>query len=199
MTILNMPLSTAFSSALWGLQTNTQVWENPFTRTHQTKELPGTRWVATYTYVPQKRKERAEVEAFLAKLRGSSGRFYAFNPINQGLMGVGGDNPKVAGADQVGNTLFTDGWANSATVMEVGDEFQVGNELKRVVEPVLSDGFGNAVIVFEPPLRQPPADNAPIVTERPKCIMRLVDDNQVSINQGTAGFAEITFSAVEVI
>lgn len=198
MTILSMPTGLKPSSATWALVTNTQVWTSPFTRQVQVKELPGTQWAATYTFPVSKRADRAALEAFMMQLRGASGRFYAYNPQNQGLMGAGGGTPKVAGPGQVGSSINTDGWPVDTLVMKVGDEFQVGNELKRLVQDANSDAGGNALLVFEPPIRTSPVDNADIITDAPKCVMRLADDNQVSITEGADGFASISFSAVEV-
>ena len=198
MTILSMPEDMAFDAVTWALQTNTSTWESPFTRATQTKELAGARWVATYSMPAYKRADRAKAMAFLAKLRGAAGRFYAYNPSNMGLLGAGGGAPIVAGPDQTGSSLLTDGWPADTLVLKAGDEFQIGAELKQVVDDVLADENGIATINFEPPLRHRPADNTPIILDKPSCIMRLVDDNQNSFNEDVAGFATITFSAVEV-
>ena len=197
MTIINMPANLPFKNVTWGLQTNTQTWISPLSGTAQTRELPGARWVATYQFAPSKRTERAALEVFLMQLRGSAGRFYAFNPVNDGLFGAGGGTPKVAGPNQTGSALVTDGWPASAAELTAGAEFPVGTERKRVTADVPADGAGIATINFEPVLRTSPADNADIVTDKPTCVMRLVDDNQVSVSQDVAGFAEISFSAVE--
>ena len=61
-----------------------------------------------------------------------------------------------------------------------GDYFQVGNELKKVVEHVPTNGAGEATIVFTPIIRRSPADLASIITTNPAFVAMLADDNQAA-------------------
>lgn len=197
MTILAMPAGVKFKAVRFGLRTNTQTHTSPLSGTTQTLEMPGAHWVATYSAIPYTRTQAAALQAWLIRLRGASGRFYGYNPQNTALLGSGGGTPKVNGGSQVGGSLDTDGWPADTLVLLAGDEFQIGDELKMVMVDVLTNGSGEATIIFEPPLRTSPADNADIITDTPKCIMRLIDDGQAAWQAEADGFMEITFNAEE--
>ncbi len=181
----------------WALKTNTLLFTSPLSRETQSLELTGARWEVTYTLTPHNKVEAGVINAFLVGLRGAANSFYGFDPDRKTPQGTGNGTPLVNGASQVGTSLITDGWANSETVLKAGDYFQVGNELKMVTADVTSDGSGNATIAFEPVLRAAPADNATIITTNPKCIMRLVDDNQAGWDTNNNSLYGYTFSAVE--
>jgi hypothetical protein len=80
----------------------------------------------------------------------------------------------VVGADQTGSSLNTNGWVPGST-LKAGDFIGVNGELKMVVTDV-ETADGNLTIPFEPPLRESPPDDEPIVIVRPTCLMRLTED-----------------------
>lgn len=193
---ISMPSGIEFRSCNFSLKSNTQIFTSPFNGATQRQEFPGARWMATYTLVPKKRADIAAIQAFLAKLRGASNTFYGYDPYGLTPRGTAGGTPLVNGADQVGGTLITDGWSAGATLL-TGDYFTVNSELKMVTDDATADGSGNMTINFEPVLRNSPADNAPLTTTSPTCIMRLLDDDQTGWDMNESGFYDITFSAVE--
>lgn len=193
----NLPAGIEIRSARFGLKTNTQLFTSPLSADTQRAELPGARWFATYTLVPRKREDEAAIQAFLVDLAGPAGSFYGYDPAATALLGAGGGTPLVKNGSQVGSTLTTDGWPNSTLVLKKGDYFTVNGEYKMITADVTSDGSGNATLTFKPNLRSSPADNAPITTTGPTCIMRLVDDDQAAWDVNEAGFYDITFSAIE--
>lgn len=80
-------------------------------------------------------------------------------------IGLLGGTPRVAGANQTGTTLLTNGWSNNTAVLNVGDvisipsifavnpqiRFSNGTPFSVVVQaPVVSDGSGNATITIYP-------------------------------------------------
>lgn len=198
MTILSLPSGIPIQKARFGLQSNTQIHVSPLSRTAQRVEFPGARWVAEYHLAPTKRADVAAIQAFLAKLRGAAGSFYGYDPSATTPRGVATGTPLVNGADQTGTTLVTDGWTSGVTgILKAGDYFQVGNELKMLVADVNSNGSGQATLTFEPPWRDSPADNAPIIVSSASCVMGLIDDDQVAWDVDEALFYGISFSAIE--
>lgn len=193
---INFP-ACRISDCRFGIKTNTLLFQSPLSGSTQRLSLPGARWEATYTLTPHNKSEAGVILAFLVSLDGSANSFYGFDPDRKTPQGTGNGTPLVNGGSQVGSTLVTDGWANSETVLKAGDYFQVGNELKMITEDITSDGSGNATLVFKPVLRSSPADNASIITTNPKCIMRLVDDNQAGWDTNLNSLYGFTFSAVE--
>ena len=77
-TVHQMP-SIPFMAISWSIVANTQTSSSPFTSAGQTNELAGSRWKASFSYNQGvgKDKDIGKIRAFLAKLRGASGRFYA--------------------------------------------------------------------------------------------------------------------------
>jgi hypothetical protein len=179
MTTLTMPTAPKFKQARFALASNALIHASPLNGTVQTVEFPGARWQLTAALPPMHRTTASDWQAFFTKLRGLAGRFYAGDPNASVPRGTALGTPLVNGGSQTGTSLITDAWTpTQAQALLPGDYFQVGTELKIVVATVVADGSGNATITFEPPLRASPANNAPIITSNPVCIMRLTDPSQ---------------------
>jgi len=181
----------------WQLISNTQSFTSPLDKTTQTLELPGSRWLATLQYPSMTDAEARIMIAFLASLRGMSGRFTLFDHSHQTPAGVATGTPLVNGASQTGGTLITDGWTVSTTgILKAGDYIGVNGELKMVTVDANSDASGNATLTIEPVLRASPADNAVITTAAPTGTFRLADDGQTKL-QSTAQNRRLTLTCIE--
>jgi len=195
---IDMPLSPGFTLCRFGLETNTQRFESPLTKTIQRVSLGGARWIATYSLPAMNRNQAAAWKAFFDLLDGSVNTFNAFDPDCVTPRGAVGGTPLVKGGSQTGASILTDGWPANTVVLKTGDAFSFG-ELKRATSDVLSDGSGNATIPFKPVIRTSPADNAPIVTSKPTCTMILADDSQAIWECDHNGiYQPKTFTALEV-
>jgi hypothetical protein len=78
----------------------------------------------------------------------------------------------VNGASQTGSALNVDQLPVSTNgLLLMGDQFEVitsrGSELKRVTAPLNSNSSGQGYLMFEPPLRGSPADNAAVIIHQP--------------------------------
>lgn len=203
MTILSMPTTPGFSTASFGLKSNTQTFTSPLSGAQQVVELTGARWYATYNVPPLSAAQAGDWLAFLTKLRGQANTFYGFDPARTTAQGALGGTPLVNGASQTGNSLVTDGWSASVTgVMKAGDylayDTSSSRSLHMVVADANSNAGGNATFSIEPSIRVSPADDAAIITASPSCVMRLTAD-AVTWNETTAKTFGITFSAEEAI
>jgi hypothetical protein len=195
---ITMPTYPNFTNCRFGLQTNSQTFTSPLTNTTQRLLLAGARWVATYSLPAMTRAQAAPWKAFFDLLEGSVNTFNGFDPDNKHPRGTAGGTPLVNGASQTGSSIITDGWLANTTVLKAGDYFSFG-ELKRATADVLSDGSGNATISFKPAIRSAPADNTPIVTATPTCLMTLADDMQAMFMCDQNGiYQPLTFNAIEV-
>jgi len=172
MAILTFP-SVLPSSAEWQLVSNTQQFKSPFDGSIQSSELPGARWHVSLTFPNQTSSTARVLAAFLASLRGESGRFYLHDHTQPLPRGTIAGNPVVSGAAQTGASINTSGWTGT---LLAGDMIGIGGELKMVT----ADVTGPGLIQFEPPLRQSPADASPIVTNKPTAVFKLTGDNQAS-------------------
>jgi hypothetical protein len=115
--------------------------------------------------------------AFLAQLRGRSGRFYLYDHSLPTPRGVATGTPLVNGASQTGSTLITDGWTPSTTgIMKAGDYVGFNDELRILTADADSDVGGNATLSLDSPMRSSPANNAVITVIKPKAIMMLTQD-----------------------
>jgi len=183
---------------VWGLRSNTQTFESPLSGAVQTLEMPGARWVVSFSMPSLNSADAATLRAFLVRLRGEAGRFYLHNMAQARPRGVATGTPLVNGAGQTGTSLATDGWTPSqAGILKAGDFIGVGGELKMVVQDCDSDATGAATIVFEPPLRASPADNAALVTNKPTAIFKL-DESRSAWTTNAPGLDSFSIAATEV-
>ncbi len=160
--------------ASWKLVSNTQVFRSPLSGAIQTVELPGARWHAELTFEKLSHAQARELAAFLVRLRGQAGRFRLHDHTHPQPFGAATGAPVVAGSGQTGTSLNTSGWTPSTPgILQPGDYFSTAGELKMVVATADSDANGNATIVFEPPLRTSPADQATITVDKPTAVMML--------------------------
>jgi hypothetical protein len=166
------------NSVEWGLRSNTQISRSDLNGAVQTLALPGDTWVGTLTFTNKLDPDARILRAFITSLRGQAGRFY-LSPPGYRRAGIGTGTPLVKGAAQTGSTITTDGWgANQTAAICAGDYFQIGTELKMCTADTNTNGVGEMIISFVPPIRVAPADNAAIVITSPKAIMMLQDAKQ---------------------
>lgn len=202
MTIYTLPTIVA-TELKWSLQTNTMTFSSPLSNATQRMELPGARWSASLSFRDLQQAEHREWMATLAQLRGAAGSCYLSPSFGNPLMGAGGGNPVVAGANQTGNSLTISGGPNSATAwLKKGDYFSFDNglgqrELKIVTAAVNTNGSGAATITFEPPIRSAPANGAAVEINAPSAIMRLVDDSQAQWTITGRRFGSATVQFIE--
>ena len=187
---------TAPGAMTWKLKSNTRSSQSPFSGSIQTREIPGARWMVSFTMEDLDEEDAAPLQAFLAKLRGRSGRFYLHNFARPTPRGTIAGTPLVKGAAQTGTSLNIDGCTVGTTLVP-GDFFGVNGELKMVVATATADGSGEMTVVFEPPLRAAPADNAAIVTDKPTATFMLTND-ETTWSVKAPLFTSIPFDCVEV-
>lgn len=201
MTTYSIPSGVKIISSRFGLEYNSQVFTSPLSNAQQVLELTGARWTASYTLAVYKANSDAaeEIKSFLMKLRGMANDFNAYDPDYDGARGTVSGAPQVMGGSQTGNSLICDGFANNSNVFKDGDYFSVNGEFKRITQSITSNGSGEATLVFEPPLRNSPSDNAVITYASPVCRMRLVDSGAAVWDSNAQKLQQYTFTGVERI
>tara|TARA_R110000824_G_scaffold82503_3_gene206806 strand:+ start:9154 stop:9759 length:606 start_codon:yes stop_codon:yes gene_type:complete len=201
MTTYSMPSAPGFSSASFGLRSNTQTFTSPLTGKLQVIELTGARWYASYTLPPLTEAEAGEWIAFLTKLRGQANSFFAHDPARTTAQGTPTGTPLVNGAGQTGTNLITDGWTASTLVLKAGDYISVAatqSKLFMVVDDAVSNAGGQVTLIIEPGIKTSPADGAEIKISTPTCVMRL-DGSDVTWNISVLKHLGISFSATETL
>lgn len=194
MPTLTFPTDILPSSAMFGLQSNTESFTSPLNRATQTVERPGALWKARLTFTTMSLQQQRRLKALLSALNGMAGRIYLWphdapiadiaavpvdatmvlDFLNQSYQGVG--NPVVNGTITDFKVLPTKYWPASTLVLRAGEYIEAGGELKMVTADVTSDAAGLASIPVAPPFRVAPANLAVVTLDKPKAFMRLASD-----------------------
>lgn len=173
MTTLTFPSGIVPNQSSWHLEPNTAVFVSPLSRAVQTLELAGARWVCSMTFPPMATTVWRVWTAWVAKMRGSSGRVYFGPPHYTGisapswtpnLSAVTCDStavkcdsttlvdqtdempwgaPIARGAGQTGEYIRTDGWVAAVTVMAAGDFLSYDTSRGRTLHMVVEDAVSN--------------------------------------------------------
>lgn len=178
------------------LDSNTSVFESPYTRSVQTVDRGGERWIVTLLFANLSGDDRAVLQAFLARLNGQQHRFTLENHANPNRGNFGG-SPLVNGASQTGTSINIDGATPSVTNwIMAGDFFSIDGSLKQCVVDADSNGSGQVTIEFTPRIQTAPADNAVVNVSNATGVFFLADSSITWSNQ-PGGFSDLTFSAIE--
>ena len=178
---------------------------SPFTGQTQAQQWLGAdMWSGTMTLPPLRQCDKQNWAAALAQLRGMAYAMQLSDPLYTGPQGTPlvatGTTPlipatvtNVAG-DQA---LFTANWkASTANLLKRGDYLQVGYRLHIVLDPVTSDGSGNATIPIWPSLREAPTAGAAIILNKPAGLFRRAKNQQGwSVDQSR--LSRMSFPVVE--
>lgn len=194
--VLNWPDGLLPNAFKWYLKSNGTSFTSPFTGSSQTVRWVGSSWKCTITMPSLDELEAIAMEALIFELDGIAGRvkLHDFGRTPSVVKGA----PLVNGANQIGTILKTDGWTPSTKVLKKGDYFTVNNELKYVLDDVMSNGSGQANIRFAPQLRVQPPDNAHVEVSNPYAIFRLAD-NENGVDRKPAFDNGFTLDFVEAI
>lgn len=162
---------------VWRLRSPSLAFTSPLSGQTQTLALPGSAaWGVSMEWAALDRARSAELEAFIARLRGQANRLVLWNLGRPALRGAGGGTPVVNGAGQTGSTINISGLPNNLTGWALpGDMVGVGGELKMVTASVNSNGSGQAAMSVEPPLRASPSNGSAIVVSQPTTRFMLVE------------------------
>lgn len=105
----------------------------------------------------------------------------------------------VNGASQIGTGINIDGLPTStAGLARAGDWVEINGELKRLTADLDSNSSGAGFLMFEPALRNAPADNAPVVFRSPMGRF-LMNDDSVNWNTAPGTRSDLEISLVEDI
>ncbi|MCW7552126.1 hypothetical protein NX722_05595 [Endozoicomonas gorgoniicola] len=179
-------------------QWHTKTFQSPFTRAAQVLEYPGCVWKAQLSFRNLTRTQQKTMEIFLLQLRGAANRVKIGDPVFNEPSGAGAGKPVVDGDRQTGSVLRVIGCEPEKLFLVTGDYFTVNDELKRLIADARSDIDGRADLYFEPPLRQAPANSAPVVVRQAYCLMRLDNDDQLRSKRKPM-FGSLTLNFTEAL
>lgn len=163
-------------AATLGIAPNIQEFESSLNGYQQFKELPGSRWFASFTWSNRQGVDAKRLKGQLSGLNGPLNTFTISPPdLNQSGTFLG--SGKVEGADQSGISIETSGWTSDQNGLGyAGDYIEINNELKILTQDAVSDEFGNATFNFAPAIRKSPADGADVIVTNPKLTLRILGD-----------------------
>lgn len=196
---LSLPTNKSAQRVTISAMVAVAVSRSPSSYAQQVQRFSGQKWKAEVTLPPMARADAEEWIAFLLKLNGPEGTFLLGDPAAKTPRGTAGGSPLINGASQTGQTIITDGWAHSETVLKRGDYIQLGQRLYKALDDVTTDGSGNATFDIWPRLRESPADNSTIITSSCVGLFRLTDsDYQIHSANADKNFT-LGFSAEEAL
>lgn len=187
---------------------NSSTFESPWTAAVEADALPGTLWKLSVSFSALERSEYLRARAFIARLRGSSGRFYfpavpgSPAPAAQppGIADGASTGPRTAGFTASGHLL-----ALEVPTVQAGDYVSVDDErgmrhLFLVVEDASADGAGITTLVCEP---RADAFDIPsggrLHLENASGVFHLTDDAQGRITENVDDASSLSFTAYEYL
>tara|TARA_R110000803_G_scaffold112881_1_gene181297 strand:+ start:315 stop:923 length:609 start_codon:yes stop_codon:yes gene_type:complete len=153
------------SANTFELITNTRTFQSPLTNAVQTVQRKGSLWKASLQFNNLTGDNRAEMQAFLAKLNGQTHRFYLPDHgfVRRGSAPAVSDSIVVNGAAQTGSTLnVRDANLTVTNYFKPGDYIAFSNQLCMVTAACNSTGTGTIAVPVAPPIRKPTVDGAAI-------------------------------------
>ena len=199
---LTLPTATGVTTQNWGLRKTVAITQSPFTAQQQVYQHEGEQWKATFSLPPMKKDKAAIWLSFLLQLRGIRGTFKIGDQDRKNIQGVATGTILVNGANQIGNSIDLDGFANSTNnVFKAGDYIQINSYLYMIVENANSNGSGQSNVKIEPSLRsgiETINDNTTVLYTNTTTIMRL-DTNFTSWNTDRVSKYGISFSCSEAL
>jgi len=173
MTTYTWPTTRSFkpASAEWRLVPNIiRAPMSPFNGHVQTVEVPGARWTCVINLIPHVNADRAEVEAWLNRVRGAANRIAMWHPVRPLPRGTLQANTTTNATAAAGATSITIAATTGLTLL-AGDMLSVATEnsktqLVQVVTDTVSVA-GSMTVAFTAPLRWSVANGAAVVVIRP--------------------------------
>lgn len=198
MTDYTWPTDVLPSASEWRLMSNTGAYPSPLSGTVRTVSRGGDRWACSLTFQNLPAAARAELRAFLARLRGQVHRV-VLGDHSYTRRGALTANFVVNGASQTGSSLICDGATiNITNAMRAGDWITVENYLYMVTADANTDGAGNITLAISPPLRAAPADGATVNITAPTARF-LLASNEAGWSNAPGAFSSATVDLIEDI
>lgn len=205
MTILTFPTIIGPSDINFTLVGNTQSATSPFDGSRQTLRQPGARWQATLTWARLPQADARVLEAFLASLNGTSGRFaYARPDRPRRALGTTAGAITVNGAGQTGSAIATAGWSwPNGPCLLAGDIFGWDDpagrpQMHMATADAGPDPAGLMGVSITPPIRRSP-NNGAVITLTPSAVFMLRSDDGGAVQSLPGGFGAARIDMIEAL
>jgi hypothetical protein len=203
LTIISLPSAFSFTSVKrFALQRAGNTVRSKYTGVRQTVVYPYAIWVLEATLVEYDEPQAGLIRSFLVQLEGQKNGFRlpvpGYKKPTTGYTGNALVN-NGAGISARATSMAVDGLTPSVPVLNEGDYFTVGDELKVCTVAIASNGSGQATISFMPPLRKPLANNALVTLQNPTILMHMAEDDAADWGISAPNRHKVNFDAIEVI
>jgi len=179
------------------LVTNTSQFQSPITGAVQTLSRKGSHWKTRMTFRNLSGSDRAELQAFIAKMDGQAHRMRLedYGRVRNGAA-TSPQSVLVDGAGQTGSSIDLDGAsANVTNFFKAGDYMSFNNELHMVTADASSDGTGSLTVSIAPPIRKPTDNNDAVQIFSPVGVFMMI--NNPRWNTESSYISSITIEAIE--
>lgn len=130
-------------------------FESAFSGHSQTVSSPVSYWRFELLFKNLRRAEANRLIATLWSLRGARGRFLLYDWSARSASGLGGRYVTVTGVKHLPGQVTIQNVPVGKVVAKAGDYVSINGELKGVLNEVIGDPFGKAIVLFEPWVRAP--------------------------------------------
>ena len=196
MATYNFPSITP-TSQTFELITNSRQFQSPVSGAVQTLSRKGSFWKTRMTFSNLRGNDRAEMQAFIAKMDGQTHRMRLedYGRLRYGAA-TSPQSVLVNGAGQTGSSISLDGATNSVTnFFKAGDYMSFNNELHMVTADASSNSSGQLTVSISPPIRKPTTNDDAVQIFAPLGVFMMTNTPRWSTE--STYISSITIEAVE--
>ena len=196
MATYNFPSITP-TSQTFELITNSRQFQSPVSGAVQTLSRKGSFWKTRMTFSNLRGNDRAEMQAFIAKMDGQTHRMRLedYGRVRYGAA-TSPQSVLVNGAGQTGSSINLDGATNSVTnFFKAGDYMSFNNELHMVTADASSNSSGQLAVSISPPIRKPTTNDDAVQIFAPLGVFMMTNTPRWSTE--STYISSITIEAVE--
>ena len=197
MALITAPAILAqLSSGQLTLSTNQRVSAAPFGGSEQAVDLLNDRWLCSLNLPPNSQANAAQLEAFLAALRGQTNTVALSHPLRKAPRGTmrGTLTLSAAAAQGAASISITGGAGQAGTTLLAGDLVGVGGLLLMVAADATANGSGVITVSLANRLRTAQSSAAAVTWSAPTVPMRLLQSSGVQYQPGYAGAISLDFA-----
>jgi hypothetical protein len=195
-TITPPAILAQLTSGQLTLSTNQRVNAAPFGGSEQAVDLLNDRWLCTLSLPPNTQANAAQLEAFIAAMRGQTNTVNLAHPLRKAPRGTmrGTLTLSAAAAQGAASISITGGAGQAGTTLLAGDLLGVGGLLLMVAADATANGSGVITVTLANRLRVAQASAAAVTWSAPTVPMRLLQTSGVQYQPGYAGSISLDFA-----
>jgi len=196
MATYNFPSITP-TSQTFELITNSRQFQSPVSGAVQTLSRKGSFWKTRMTFSNLRGNDRAEMQAFIAKMDGQTHRMRLedYGRLRYGAA-TSPQSVLVNGAGQTGSSINLDGATNSVTnFFKAGDYMSFNNELHMVTADASSNASGQIAVSIAPPIRKATTNDDAVQIFAPLGVFMMTNTPRWSTE--STYISSITIEAIE--